>query len=529
MKRRGIQAIALAAFGFILMITNPWFSFIDDEVNVVVTATQPVSNTIALFVSGGGQHEHPPLSDILLHYWLWITTANLTWLRLFGVVFFLAGLWILAETAYAVSERDPAAYLTLTVGILWPYGFHFGRLAIWYSFSFFLVALLTYARVKLDLDWKLHHLAGFTFAALALIYTNYFGWTLIACMLLDFAISRKTTRRTAAMMVGVVLFLVVAYVPIMSSFVNTLENRLPVAGQGVWGRVLYFGFNLYCVFVSESVAPWIWPLSIPVGLAITYTIVWVLWRGPGFARRLFIYFLGLMLLMSLLGILNTKRLLLLSCWLLLPLALTLDALLGKCGSQVVNVEASDNRGTRRLAFAVVLIAAIGWAGIITRRFYSAPHFIEPWRQVADDAAAVVRNGGEVISNSRPFLFYLSYELGAQRQVSNWSPADWADSINALVLSPSRWASARRPAPPEVMLVQGTAFGDDSMAQMKDTEQWLEQKCHLRDTRHLLPNPGYEWKHRFFPEAGQLPWRIEIRSYQCPVTFKVPALEKSATW
>jgi hypothetical protein len=66
-----------------------------------------------------------------------------------------------------------------------------------------------------------------------------------------------------------------------------------------------------------------------------------------------------------------------------------------------------------------------------------------------------------------------------------------------------------------MLVEGTAFGNDSTAQMHNAERWLNQNCRLHDTRSLLPNPGYEWKRRFFPEAGQLPWRVEIRRYNCP--------------
>jgi hypothetical protein len=388
MERRGIQAIALAIFGFVLMVTNPRFSFIDDEVNVVVTATHPVSNTIALFTSGAGQHEHPPLADILLHYWLWLTNSNLAWLRLYGVGFFLAGLWMLAETAYALTQRSHAACLVLALGILWPYGFHFGRLAIWYSLSFFLVALLTYERVKLEPDWKICHIAGFALVALALVYTNYFGWALVACLVLDLVISRRVPKRAVVAVVTIVLLLIVAYIPMIWAFIHALENRLPVAGHSAWGRMLYAGYSLYAVFVSESVAPWIWPLSIPAALAIAYSTVCVLGRGPALSRRLFIYFLGLMLLMSVMGILNTKRLLLIACWMLLPLALTLE---------------KPQPKARWLAVALIVIGVIGWSGIITRRFYAAPHFVEPWRQVAEEAARIVRNGGAVISNSEPFF------------------------------------------------------------------------------------------------------------------------------
>ena len=33
--------------------------------------------------------------------------------------------------------------------------------------------------------------------------------------------------------------------------------------------LLYGIYNLFCIFVSESVAPWFWGLGVPGGLAIT--------------------------------------------------------------------------------------------------------------------------------------------------------------------------------------------------------------------------------------------------------------------
>ena len=78
----------LVAFGAILMASNPWFTPVDDEIAIIDVAARPAFATMKLFLSGGGQHEHPPLSDLILHEWLWLTNGNIHLLRLPSVVFY---------------------------------------------------------------------------------------------------------------------------------------------------------------------------------------------------------------------------------------------------------------------------------------------------------------------------------------------------------------------------------------------------------------------------------------------------------
>jgi hypothetical protein len=75
-------AAALVALGAILMASNPWFTPVDDEIAIINVAARPAWATMKLFLSGGGQHEHPPLSDLLLHEWLWLSNGNIQLLRL---------------------------------------------------------------------------------------------------------------------------------------------------------------------------------------------------------------------------------------------------------------------------------------------------------------------------------------------------------------------------------------------------------------------------------------------------------------
>jgi hypothetical protein len=91
--------------------------------------------------------------------------------------------------------------------------------------------------------------------------------------------------------------------------------------------------------------------------------------APPVARRLFVYFLPLITGTSLLGIIGTKRLLLISAWAVLPVGLYLETL------------QTRPRKAFLLAFLLV-IAGVGWFGTVARRFYAAPQFIEHWNKVA---------------------------------------------------------------------------------------------------------------------------------------------------
>ena len=86
-------AVALVALGAVMMASNPWFTPVDDEIAIIDLAAHPAWATIKLFFSGAGQHEHPPLSDVLLHGWLVLTSGNLYWLRFPSVIFYLLGKW----------------------------------------------------------------------------------------------------------------------------------------------------------------------------------------------------------------------------------------------------------------------------------------------------------------------------------------------------------------------------------------------------------------------------------------------------
>jgi len=210
--------------------------------------------------------------------------------------------------------------------------------------------------------------------------------------------------------------------------------------------------------------------------------------------------------MSALGIISAKRMLPEAAWLLLPVGVAAGKL-------------SQNGLQRRqrtiLLGALAVIAAIGWFGIFSRTYYSAPRFIEPWDQVAAEAAGRIESGELLIGNNPSFFFYLSYKV--QPQFHGIEDGDaarvWLPSQALGIFDASDWLENGHPLRERVFLVRG-APGPVRAGPAWDAEQWLDGRCRMESERQLLHDPASPLKARFFPELGELPWRVRIREYIC---------------
>jgi hypothetical protein len=496
------QVVPIVLLGIGLVTTNNSVTFIDDESIILSVASNPLRTTLAQYFSGAGRHEHPPLYDILLHFWLRWTEGNFDYLRIPSVLFFLAGLFLLARAGrYFTGVSGGVA--VIWVGILWPLGFHFARLATWYSFSFFLVAGLTLSYFKYLEDQTFGRWAALFLFGASLVWTNYFGWAILGCLAIDqFLRSRsKEPVATPKALLGTAALLCVSFLPLLSAFRAELSHGLNFH-QSALTILATTAFNAYSLFVSESVAPWYWRLSVPAGLAVLYCVALVVWWLPRPARRFFLYSAFLLVAMALLGILQTKYLLLLSPWVLLPVGVAIEA-------------AKPRWATLGLAAALLIVGGIGWYGIYSKRYYSAPRFIEPWQEVAQDAAAKIRGGATVIADHPSFLFYLTYLLRVPSQNGPWRLEGFLpDSVShPQVFSPAGWLAAGHPPSGKMILVRGGRDPGGS-GPIDAAARRLDESCGSISSRLRMRDEGYAWKQRFFPELGEPQWRIEIREYDC---------------
>jgi hypothetical protein len=185
------------------------------------------------------------------------------------------------------------------------------------------------------------------------------------------------------------IFLLLAPIPIMRALITELHTG---AVTGRTSSPLATGiYNLYCLFVSESVAPWFWGPGFAAGLAIACALLLVFVYAQPDARRFLLYFAARTTVMTFLQIATTRRMLMISPWLILSIGVTLGTM-------------AFPSARRLRAGSLIVIGAIGWYGIFSRKLYAAPHWIEPWDQMAREAARVAGNGGIVIGNNPSFLF-----------------------------------------------------------------------------------------------------------------------------
>ncbi|HTR67684.1 MAG TPA: glycosyltransferase family 39 protein [Terriglobales bacterium] len=499
-----ITGMVLLCLGIAILLTNPRFTFMDDEIAMIQDATVPMQQTIHSFLAGNGLHRHPPLYDLILAGWMRATAGRVSLLRVPATVFYVIGLWFAIQAARLLGGVG-ASRAALWIGVIFPYGFHFGRVAGWYSFSFFTVALLTYAYFRFDERPSWGRWAALVAASVLAIYTNYFLAVLIGLMVLDYWLRnwRDSKRVTAA---GVTLLVVLlGFAPLLRAleFRVAADQRLLRPAYSLTTTGLFGGYNIYTLFVSESVAPWFWYFSVPALMAIALCACFVLRYGPAPARRLIIGFSACILLMTALNLINTKRLLFLSPWLLLPLALMVAAL--------------PRPNLRKTAImALGLTGVIGWFGIFSRHYYAAPRLIEPWQPVAERVAVEVKKGAVVIGNNPSFFFYLTEALRSSESTGtdNFAGTYPVYLQHDGLFDTNQWIKAGKVFGATTLLVKGAA-DETFWGSTAATEGVLDQNCHLEVVERELPDSGYALKRRWFAGAQQPAWRIEVRTYECP--------------
>jgi hypothetical protein len=504
------DAFLLLVLAGALLYTNSRFTFIDDETNILGPAAQP---SAAFFSSLGDLlrgHEHPPLYDIFLHGWLRLTGGAMDWLRVPSIVFFVAGMFCLSRAARILAGSDGARAL-LWLGLLWPYGFHFGRLAGWYSFVFLLISALTWAYLVHAAVLSREPVAGdrdtrrawmcVCLLGLALVYANYLGWALLFLLAVDDWLRHRAQPGTLKRLLVTAAVFVAAYAPLWPAFLHELSAGTALRQSWTY-RLANTVYNVYVLFVSESVGPWFWWLGVPAALGAAACLLLVFFGVRGPARRFLLLAGILVAAMALTGILYPRRLFVVAPWVLLPIA---------AGIGVV-----ENRFWRSgLALSLGVVAAVGWYGVSARQYYAAPRFFEPWETVAQDAAEAVRGGALVVGNNPSFFFYLTYALEAPESVRPWRFSGVLTQTlhHPQVWDPEAWETAGRPVRPRVLWVRGMP-GPETGTPIAAAGEWLDARCPGRSVSYLARDPSYPWKQRFAPETNQLPWRVEIREYTC---------------
>jgi Dolichyl-phosphate-mannose-protein mannosyltransferase len=474
-------ALPLLLLAILLAATNEHFDILDDEVLILNTAAAPFAETLHTFASGVGQHEHPPLSDLLLHAWWRMVPGSPFWLRLPFIVCYVGAFWILVLLVQRLAGPRAAvalAWLTLCS----PYGFHFGRQLGWYNVTLLLVAGLTYCYARW-LEGRAPAWAAATLLlAVALLYTNYFGWVLIGLLLLDSALFQRTGRWRAWLeALGALLLLAVAFGPLWPAFYH-LHQRPLVKVEG--SKLAAYIFDMYALLVSESFAPWFFAVGVPVALLCVACYVLTLLLTRGLPRRLYV--------LALIGSISTKRLPFLTGWLFLAMAVAIT-------------QSARPRLRRALIACVAVVFAVGWFGTFHRGYYASTHFVDDWKSAVAVAMREHAAGGVLLYDQRVGSYYLNRTLkpGSQYRALEECPTCGAEEANA-------WLRHAHPAE-RVVVLRGVQYRLGANA----GDRYLEEHCRLKDQQHFTRDTAAALKERLFPTQREPEWRIAVEVYDCP--------------
>jgi hypothetical protein len=493
-----LSIVILVVFAFFLVLTNKYIVVFEDEATIVGCAgNNSALETLGFFINGKGQHEHPPLFDIFLHFWLRITGGSFALIRLPSVIFYCCSLWFVADTARILWNKRLVAIL---IGIAWPVGYFLGRPAHWSSLAMLCIAGSTWSYFHWRNTEKLLSLVLFSIFSIALVYTNYLGWAFLAALGIDFILdSPKGHQLRKAIIVA--LIIVVSFLPLVIPLLHEVQH-----GANIYRPILFIIANAayygYSLLVSEAVAPWHWPAIIAIiGIA---GLVYSALSSPRTYR-----FIGLLFLVyvssSYLGIVGGKRLGMFGPWLIL----CLTGLTAATASSEVTGHHHRMMPHPVAVISLFLVFTIGWIGVITQRWYASYRYIEPWPQVVSQVIKASQAGDRIITIHPSFYFYAHYEM-AWPKWYNLCSVDNPIVISGRAFVPlTRWQEAAGQQK-RVIYVRSVVM-PYLMEADRQLMNYLTSHYHLVNELRLMKDEQVELKRRLFP--NQPLWRIEVLTFE----------------
>ncbi len=461
------QAMPLLLLGMGLIASNRYVTFVDAEVRSLDAAAQPVRTLLASYLSGPAHADIPPLYGMVLHFWLRWTNWNFEYLRIPAIAFFLVGLFFLARAAHRFGGPT-AASAAVWVGMLWPFGFHYGRLAAPYSFVFFLIAGLTFTYLRFLEKDNFERWAALFLFGVALLWTNAFGWAVLGCLAIDQVIRRRAgeSKIPAAVLARTAILWIAAFVPLLRG------------SYGDWAAAIrvHHGFSSSA---HQLRAADLQPVRERIDRAVAMAV-----ECAGGNRRSGLR--GHSLREGNVGFPPIFDLRLGPDyhhgrdWNSRAAPPVFRRPLGGAGDRRRHRLDRISLGAPELwRWPCCLSAGLAGTASTQDAFIRRPQFLEPWAQLAGEDAGKIQTGAAVVSNSRPFFLYLTYAL--QPPTASLQPIlvgllpDFA--AQPAVKTAQQWLSAGHPMNPTMIWIHG-ADDPDSEAAMENAAARTRSRLRL---------------------------------------------------
>lgn len=175
----------ILTLGLILRLVNLNQSLWIDEATQVILARDSLVNIILQ----RSADVHPPLSYLLMHFWIMLGTSEI-WLRLLSVIFGILTILIVYKFANNIFNKKIALISSLLLAIS-PYHIYYSQEVRMYSEAIFFASVSMYYFYLLTKKTDLKKSLIYILSTAALIYTHYAGFLLILTQILYIIFYRR--------------------------------------------------------------------------------------------------------------------------------------------------------------------------------------------------------------------------------------------------------------------------------------------------------------------------------------------------
>lgn len=209
----------ILAVGFILRLINLNQGLWLDE------ATQAIlsQGSITSIIFQRGVDFHPPLSYLIMHFWIKLATFEV-WLRLLSVIFGVATVWVVYILTKDLFERQVALWASLFL-TLSPYHIYYSQEVRMYAQSTFFASISFYFLHKLLKSSNLIYSFGYILSTASLLYTHYDGFLLIPAQFFYILLNHKKNLKKFILNLLLIFLL---WLPWLPQFIIQLKNGLGI-------------------------------------------------------------------------------------------------------------------------------------------------------------------------------------------------------------------------------------------------------------------------------------------------------------
>lgn len=173
------SALGALATGLIIRFTqvNPKGFWLDEIWSMIHSAPGLPLREV---VSNAAKDSHPPLFDIVLHYWLTAFGTSETTTKILPLLFALLSIFVTWFAAFKITGSKSKAYVALGLVSLNFFHLHYSTEIRFYSLMYLLSAVTLLQFWNIINHNLLKNYVWFTVSGILLLYTHYYGAILLA-------------------------------------------------------------------------------------------------------------------------------------------------------------------------------------------------------------------------------------------------------------------------------------------------------------------------------------------------------------